>query len=168
MKPNVFGLLAAPGPFEEDADRLMAFGQFVGSWDMESTWHDQGGGRRQGKGEWHFAWILGGRGVQDVLFASGAPPHQVGTTLRCYDRAMDAWHVTWMQPASGEFVHLLGREVGDQIVLEGAGPDPRRRERWTFREITADSFRWLGEVSFDGGATWSLEQEMRGHRRASA
>src|SRR5919109_244353 len=132
MKPNVFELWAAPGPFEEDSDRLMAFGQFVGAWDMESTWYDQSGGRRQGTGEWHFAWILGGRGVQDILFTSGAPPHQVGTTLRCYDQALDAWHVAWMQPASGEFVHLLGRQVGDQIVLEGAGPDPRRRERWTF------------------------------------
>jgi len=162
---DVFNLLAASGPFAEYAEKLMLYGQFVGSWDIDATWYEQGGGRRKGKGEWHFSWILGGRGIQDVLFAAGAPPHQFGTTLRCYDIAVDAWHVTWMQPYGGEFVHLLGRKVGDRIVQEGVGSDHRRRERWSFTDITQDSFLWLGEVSFDDGVTWFLEQEMRAIRR---
>ena len=162
---DVFDLLAAPGPFPEYADKLMLYGQFVGVWDIDATWYKQAGGQRQGKGTWQFDWILGGRGIQDVLFASGAAADQFGTTLRCYDSAMDAWHITWMQPASGEFVHLIGRRDGDRIVQEGAGADPRRRERWSFTDITADMFLWLGEVSFDDGATWFLEQEMRAVRR---
>ncbi len=165
---DVFGLLAASGPFAEHAEKLMLYGQFVGSWDMDVTWYEQGGGQRKGRGEWHFAWILGGRGIQDVLFGAGAPAHKFGTTLRCYDPAMDAWHVTWMQPYGGEFVHLLGRKVGDRIVQEGIGSDPRRRERWSFTDITPDSFLWIGEVSLDDGATWFLEQEMRATRRSPA
>jgi len=116
----------------------------------------------------HVAWILGGRGVQDVLFATETPPHQFGTTLRCSDVTLDAWHISWMQPASGEFVHLLGRKVADRIVQEGAGPDQRRQERWSFADITPDTFTWLGEVSFDGGAVWFVEQEMRAIRRAAS
>src|SRR5512146_808249 len=104
----------------------MLYGQFVGAWEIDATWYGEGGEVRKGKGEWHFGWVLGGRGIQDVLFAAGAPPEQFGTTLRCYDSALDAWHVTWMQPYGGEFVHLVGRRVGDRIVQEGSGSDPRR------------------------------------------
>ncbi len=161
---DVFDLVAASGPFAEYAEKLMLYGRFVGSWEIDATWYEQGGGRRKGKGEWHFAWILGGRGIQDVLFAARAAPQQFGTTLRCYDAAMDAWHVCWMQPYGGEYVYLLGRQVGERIVQEGVGSDPRRRERWSFTDITPDSFLWIGEVSFDGGATWVLEQEMRATR----
>ena len=161
---NVFDLIAAPGPCPDYTDKMMLFGQFVGSWEIDGIWHKQNEPSRKGQGEWHFAWILGGCGIQDVLFASGAPPPQFGTTIRCYDRALDAWHVMWMQPASGEFVRLLGRKIGDRIINEGSGTDQHRRERWSFTEITPDSFLWLGEVSFDSGATWFLEQEMRARR----
>jgi hypothetical protein len=162
---DVFELLAASGPFDEYAEKLMLYGQFVGSWDIDATWYERAGGCRKGKGEWHFAWVLGGRGIQDVLFRAGAPAHEFGTSLRCYDATLDAWQVAWMQPHGGEFVHLLGRDAGDRIVQEGMGSDRRRRERWTFSEITAQSFLWLGEVSLDDGLTWFLEQEMRATRR---
>lgn len=165
---DVFERIAASGPFADLSEKLMLYGQFVGSWDIDATWYEPGGLRRTGKGEWHFQWILGGRGVQDVLFACDAPPDQFGTTLRCYDREMDAWHIAWMQPAGGEFVHLVGRKVGDRIVQEGVSSDPRRRERWSLSEVTASSFLWTGEVSFDDGLTWVLEQEMRAVRQVES
>lgn len=152
-QPDVFQLIAASGPFAEYADKLMLFGQFVSSWDIDSTWYAPDGNQRRGKGEWHFCWILGGRGIQDVLFASGAISYQFGTTLRCYDVALDAWHASWMQPSSGEFAHLLGRQVGDRIVQEVLGAGPHQRDRWSFTEITSESFVWLDEVSFDDGVT---------------
>ncbi len=162
---DVFEMLAAPGPFAEFADKLMLFGQFVGSWDIDATWYQPDGTRRTGTGEWHFDWILGGRGIQDVLFASGAPAHQFGTTVRCYDSALDAWHLTWMQPTSGEYVNLLGRKIRDRIVCEEIGATNGKRACWSFTDITPDSFHWLGEVTSDDGVTWFLEQEMRATRR---
>jgi hypothetical protein len=162
---DVLKLLAAAGPYPPDADKLMLYGRLVGTWDVESTWH-QAGVQTHGTGTWVFGWVLGGRGVQDVLFASGAAPEQYGTSLRCYDAATDAWHIARMQLASGEFVHLVGRQVGDLVVQEGINSVASRRERWTFSEITRDSFRWTGGVSFDAGATWLVEQEMGGRRRA--
>jgi hypothetical protein len=164
-QPGVFDLIAAPGPAGDVSEKVMLYGQFVGSWDIDAAWYEPGGIVRKGKGEWHFGWILGGRGVQDVLFAVGAPPEQFGTTLRCYDAEQDVWRVSWMQPYGGEYVHLVGRKVGDKIVQEGTGSDPARRERWSFTQITPASFLWLGEVSFDSGVSWQVEQEMRASRR---
>jgi hypothetical protein len=164
-QPDVFNLLSASGPFTEYTEKLMLYGQFVGAWNIDATWYEANGRFRKGKGEWYFNWILGGRGIQDVLFASGSSPHQFGTTLRCYDVDQDVWVITWMQPYGGEFVHLLGRKKGDRIVQEGIGTNAHRRERWSFSDITPDSFLWLGEVSFDEGHTWFLEQEMRATRR---
>ena len=163
---GVFDLLAAKDPFPQEAAKLMLFGQFVGSWGIDGTWHKPDGTSRTGRGEWHFDWILGGRGIQDVLFAAGAPHHEFGSTIRCYDKNLDAWHLTWMQPSSGEFVNLLGRKLGDRIVCETFDSSPHRR--WSFADITPSSFHWLGEVSSDDGKTWFLEQEMRGSRRSPA
>ena len=165
QRSNALELLAADGPAPSHADKLMLYGQFVGSWDIHSTNFNADGTRTERQGEWHFAWVLGGRGVQDVLFASGAPAHKYGTTLRCYDETHDVWRVSWMAPGGGEFANLIGCHIGDCIVQEGAGPDPRRVERWTFSDITPTAFTWRGEVSFDQGKTWSLEQEMRAVRR---
>ena len=163
---SVSRLLFAAAPFAEHAVELMLYGQFVGSWDVDATWHDWQGVTSTAEGEWHFAWILGGRGVQDVLFASGAPPDRHGTTLRCYDASADAWHIFWAQPSGGEFVRLLGRKIGDRIVQEVVPSDAERRERWSFMDVTPDTFTWLDEVSLDDGATWFLEQEMRATRRS--
>lgn len=162
---DALDLVKSTGPFEEYFDKLMLYGQFVGSWDVESTWYDQEGITRKDKGEWHFQWILGGYGIQDVLFVVGAPPYKFGTTIRCYDKNIDAWHITWMQPFEGEFVTLLGHKVGNKIIQEGAGTDPHRLERWIFDNIRPVSFSWIGEVSFDNGQNWKVEQEMRVNRR---
>ncbi len=61
--PKALELLAADGPFAEYADKLMMYGQFVGSWDVHSTNFNADGTRTERRGEWHFAWVLGGRGV---------------------------------------------------------------------------------------------------------
>ena len=37
--------------------------------------------------------------------------------------------------------------------------------RWRFVEIEADSFRWIGDVSTDGGKTWTPALEMHARRR---
>ncbi|MBN1319227.1 MAG: ribose 5-phosphate isomerase B [Thermoleophilia bacterium] len=162
---RVPALVGAAGPAPEHAEKLMLYGQFVGSWDIECTWYEREGSARTASGEWHFGWILGGRGVQDVLFPSGVSRDQYGTTIRGYDTASDTWHICWMQPWGGEFVYLVGRAVGDRIVQEVEGPHPGRLERWSFTEITPRSFVWLGEVSSDDGLKWFVEQEMRARRR---
>lgn len=167
--PVAIARLAASEPEPELADKLMLYGRFVGSWDVDGVYFDEEDGTRtrEQRAEWHFSWVLGGRGVQDVLYAVGAPPERFGTTLRCYDHAADLWHVTWMAPASTQFVHLVGRELDGRIEQIGQSPDSTRIERWTFSEITDESFLWQGEVSRDEGKTWRVIQEMRATRQAT-
>ncbi|HOX32362.1 MAG TPA: hypothetical protein PLB91_08525 [Spirochaetales bacterium] len=164
----VFELLAAPAARPAAEEGLDLYDGLIGSWDIVSTWFRGGAAVSSRRGQWHFARILGGRGVQDILFAEGAPPEERGTTLRCYDASIKAWRVAWMMPSSGEFAQLVGRREGGRIVQEGAGAEPGGRLRWSFAELEPGSFLWLGELSRDGGATWELEQEMRAARRPEA
>jgi hypothetical protein len=137
---------------------LDLYGQFVGSWDVESS--------VAGAGEWHFAWILGGTAIQDVIHPAGAPPERHGTTVRAYDPRAGVWHLFYTCPGDGEFVSLVGRAAGDRIVQEGHDlDDPSRQQRWSFFDIEPASFRWQGELSTDGGATWTITHEMRAERR---
>ena len=137
----------------------------IGSWDVVSRSFAEDGSTSQVEGEWHFGWILGGWGVQDVLFLKGAPADERGTSIRCYDPAADVWRVVWMEPWDHEFAVLDARRVGDRIVQEGEAMDGSARVRWTFSDLTADGFVWRGERSLDGGASWRLGLEMHGTRR---
>jgi hypothetical protein len=88
-----------------------------------------------------------------------------GTTLRVYDPGIDAWHILWSDPLRQYYTRQIGRARGKDIVQDGTD-DAGAAVRWSFTEITPDSFRWLGERSLDGGATWQLQAEFRARRVA--
>ena|SRR5437588_851676 len=155
LEPNIRSADAPPCPYEP----------LVGSWAIAARWYPDGDGPRETKGEWHFSWILGGWGIQDVLFAAGAGTERRGTSIRCYDTVAAAWRVVWMMPASREFAALIARQDGVRIVQEGAALDLSSHQRWTFSDITENGFLWQGESSSDG-STWKLEGEMRGTRES--
>jgi len=166
--PNdALSLLRAEAPWAEYSESLMTYGRFVGSWSVESTWYKSSGERIRMDGEWHFSWILGGRGIIDVLYGAGFTPDRYGTTLRYYDSDKDLWHCTWMQPGVNEFTQLVAWKSGDDIVQEIQGLQDRR-EIWRFTEICQDSFLWRTEVSRNGGASWFVEQEIRAKKRRTA
>jgi hypothetical protein len=166
-------VLAAPGPLGEYADKLGLFGQFVGSWDIEATYFRPDGSRRgERRGEWHFGWALQGRAIQDVIISpplaeieAGAPVAEYATTVRFYDPRIDAWQVTYVAPVAGVTVNLVARGVEDGVVLDGRLPNGNPC-RWTFTEIAADGFRWLGYESADDGETWFMDEEMLVRRTA--
>jgi hypothetical protein len=138
------------------------YGQFIGSWDMENHQYDESRGEWfDSRGEVHFSWILEGRAVQDLW---GNPTTGFGTTIRCYDLAIDAWRVGWYAPRSGIYCTLIGRQDGKMIMQEGQQQDGRPI-RWSFHDVTPDSFVWRGEISDDGGKSYRLEQEMHCRRR---
>lgn len=164
--------LRADGPYRDYADKLMLFGQFVGSWDVEGRFFNEDGGvRSEHRGEWHWGWVLEGRVIQDVLIspprdqrAPGEQSYEYGTTLRAYDPRIDAWRVSFVMPVYGATVNLVAREHYDEIWLEGRGPK-NELFRWTFSEITRERVRWRGFVSLDEGRTWVNDEEMILHRR---
>jgi hypothetical protein len=162
--------LRAEAADETLAGKLRLYGQFVGSWDLAVAWHPPGGATQRAAGEWHFAWVLAGRAVQDVwIFPSrsvrATPPWAFyGSTFRWYEPAIDAWHIRYFEPTRPFEMRQLGRAVGADIVQVGEDHNGIRR-RWRFVDIAERSFRWLGEASWDRGETWTLELEM-GARRA--
>ena len=167
--------LAATHPFRQYADELALFGRLVGSWDIEDTHFDRDGTPRKVQaGEWHFDWVLEGRAIQDVIISppreerrrTSAPANEYGTTLRFYDPRIDAWRVCFVAPVVGAVVNLIARRVGDDIVLEGPGPDGLLY-RWMFTDITEATFRWRGYESSDEGRTWFMDEEMKARRRTS-
>jgi len=164
--------LQADGPFPEYADNLMLFGRLVGSWDIEGRFLDEEGNViREGTGEWHFGWVLEGRVIQDVLIAPpregrerGQPSRSYDTAIRAYDPSIDGWRVTVVAPVYGATVNLIARERGDEIWLEGLGPE-NKTVRWTFSEFSDERVRWQGFVSKDGGSTWVRDEEIILNRR---
>src|SRR5438128_167584 len=119
---STFPALLADKPSAEHTDKLMLFGQFVGSWAYDAKEYHDDGSHLTGKGTIDFQWVLKGRAVQDVWTEterSDSSPKVCGTTVRFYDPATDTWKVTWMDPVNVAVKTLVARKVGGEIVLEG-------------------------------------------------
>jgi hypothetical protein len=124
------------------------------------------------KAEAHFAWVLEGRAVQDVWImppAAARTPipdkarNMFGTTLRVFDPQLQAWRITWINPAQNARAELIGRRHGNDVVQLGAHSDGTPI-RWLFTNITPDSFRWTGESLEADGRTWKLQGEFLARR----
>lgn len=174
-KADFHSVLAAPGRSPEIPESADVYGWLIGSWELDVLHYGVDVSARRLKGEVHFGWVLEGRAVQDVWIM---PPrskrtrdadrmlNMYGTTLRVWDPAIQAWRVSWVDPATGRRDELVGRRIGPEIVQIGIHADGAPI-RWTFTEITADSFRWTGEVLQADGKTWKLEGEFRAKKKAS-
>ena len=167
--------LGADGPVADRAGKMDLYGRFVGSWELDVMQIADNGSERRRRGEWHFGWVLEGRAVQDVWIVpprgelrrgdAAANVNSCGTTLRIYDSSIDAWQIQWTDPVTQNFLHMIGRAEGCDIVQLGNRPDGQMI-RWRFSEITPNSFRWTGEISADKGASWRLQVDFSARRVA--
>jgi hypothetical protein len=166
-------MLAAPARSTEIPDSADAYGWLIGSWELEVIryWGMDVAARRV-KGEAHFAWVLEGRAVQDVWIMPRRSDrtgrleknmNMYGSTLRVWDPSIQAWRISWRNPAGDHHEDQIGRRCGNDVVQIGTRPDGTPT-RWTFTEITEDSFHWLGEALEADGKTWKLEGEFRAVR----
>ena len=146
--------LHTDAPAADRADKMNLYAFLIGRWEMDAIVHTDQGPQR-GSGEIHAGWVLQGRAIQDVWALPGV---FYGTTLRIYDPGIDAWHILWNDPLRQYYTRQIGRARGNDIVQDGKN-DAGDAVRWSFTERTSDSFRWLGERSLDGGATWQLQAE---------
>jgi hypothetical protein len=176
MSSAFLDALGADGPAPDRAGKMELYGRFVGSWDLDVTQFSVDGTQRRRKGEWHFGWALEGRAVQDVWIVpprgelrrgdASANANSYGTTLRVYDPDINAWRVQWSDPVRKSFLHMIGREQDGDIVQLGTDADGLLA-RWRFTQITTNSFRWLGEVSADQGASWRMVTDFSAVRMKS-
>jgi hypothetical protein len=171
--------LAADDRAADRAGKMDLYGWLIGSWDLDVTRFLDNGSERRRQGEWHFGWVLEGRAIQDVWIVprrgnlrqgdAAANLNSYGTTLRIYDRRIDAWQIRWIDPVTQNFLSMIGRKQGDDIVQLGNSSDGRPI-RWSFSQITQNTFRWRGETSADGvameAADWRLDLEFVARRVA--
>ena len=172
---KLISVLHAEKPAADRAEKLQLYGRFIGDWETKVIAHAPGGARHEGSGEIHFGWILEGRAIQDVWMIPrlaerpNAPPFPVagnwfGTTIRVYDPDIDAWRIYWIDPARNVFRQQLGRQRGDDVVQEGK-TETGALSRWSFTNITPNSFHWLGESSASGDGSWQLVVEVLAQRK---
>lgn len=160
--------LLSNGPHEDvsPADRL--FEPFIGSWDLDITWYDHGAVTRRAKGEWHFAWVLEGRAIQDVWVV---PPreqrhgtdelYEYGTSIRFPDPSCGGWLSTWLGPMQRVVRVFLARPADGDVVLETRLEDGRRTQ-WRFSDITPTSFSWSNATEQNG--EWIVTQRFTARR----
>jgi hypothetical protein len=165
----MINVLASRQPHPSLGEEAQTFDRFVGTWDAEFTSYRDGGKVYHRKGELHFGWVLDGRAVQDLWIAyptADRKEREIGTTIRFFDAALKQWRIVFVLPEFNYVVTAQGGREGDRIVLHGVDSNGLPI-RWTFSEITHDTFHWQGERSHDGGKTWKLEEDHHMKRRAS-
>ena len=149
------------------------FGFLIGSWDLETVLYDADGRMQRSRGELHASWVLEGRAIQDLFIfprrtdrASGVPARgdRYATTIRTYDRALNAWRVNFINPAADETsAQLIAQRRGQGIEMEGklSGGTPIR---WRYESITPTSFHYSAEKRGNDGKSWQLYLELFGKR----
>ena len=169
------GVLDSPGPAADRPPEAHLYDFLVGHWDLKVVGHGANGAQQESRGELHAEFVLEGRAIQDVWITpprgerAGAAELPVtgafyGTTLRIYDPGLKAWRIQWSDPVTQYYAQQIGRPEGADIVQLGDMPDGSKL-RWRFTEIRPDSFHWIGEMSVDGGASWTLVVEIFAKRK---
>ena len=131
--PSLIAALHTDRPAPDRADKMGLYGWLVGRWEMDTAVYDDNGAKQTGRGEVHAGW----------------------------DPGLDAWHILWSDPVRQYYARQIGRARGNDIVQEGKN-DAGDTIRWSFTEITPNSFRWRGERASDGG--WRLQAEFFARR----
>ena len=169
-----YSLLGSTTRSPEIPESADVYGWLCGSWDLDVRCYRGVNVAGHGlQGEVHAARVLEGRAVQDVWIMPRSDRRQsdsdramnmYGTTLRSWDATSQSWHIAWTNPVRGHREEQLGRWNGRDIIQEGTRPDGTKT-RWTFTEITEQSFHWRGEALYPDKSTWTLEAEFIATRR---
>jgi hypothetical protein len=143
--------LAADGRSPEIPHASDAYGFLIGHWELDVLHYwAQNVAARGLKGEVHAGWVLEGRAVQDVWIMprrSDRTPNldkkfnMYGTTLRVWDAGLEAWRITWSNPAGDHYEQQIGRRIGNdivQLVTVNESPSLARVVGWPVSMILGD------------------------------
>lgn len=153
-RAGVFGELSENAP-EETAQ----FEFLVGDWDCTTkSLKPDRSGFVEGKGRWIGYYILGGWAIQDD-WSSPGPGGLIfhGTNVRSFNPQTKKWDNRWVAAGSLQWKYYEAEKKGDTMVMiggEGEDPNGKFIDRNVFHNITADSWSWRKDRSYDGGETW--------------
>lgn len=107
------------------------------------------------KGEWHFARVLDGMAIQDVIII---PNYETGITIRVFNPKLKVWGVTYS--FIGRVIRLKANKQDGKIVLDNID---NKNRKWVFVKIEDNHFRWL-DVSRNGYGEWQVDFEINAER----
>lgn len=128
------------------------FGELIGSWKIQYIDKKTDVAL---KGEWHFARVLDGMAIQDVIII---PSYESGITLRVFNPNKKAWDVTYS--FVGRVIRLEANKHDGKILLSHIDNENRK---WVFAKIEDNNFRWL-DVSRNDGGEWQVDFEIIAER----
>lgn len=129
-------------------EELNYFGKLVGSWKINYVDNND---VFTMQGEWHFAWVLEGMAIQDVIILSG---YEYGTSLRIYNPDTHAWDVAYGY--TGKIIRLEAKKQDDMIVLTFIDDECRK---WIFTKIEDNHFHWQN-VTIQNNGEWHINAEI--------
>ncbi len=135
----------APAPAGCDTPEARQLDFWVGDWELSY----EGGTSRN-----RITKTLGGCVILEQF--TGAPGTKLdGTSVSTFDRASGLWRQVWVDNTGAWLDFTGGTDGGDRTFERELTKDGKRiRQRMVFREVKADSLKWLWQRSDDGGATW--------------
>lgn len=128
------------------------FDKLIGSWQIDYVDTNIS---HMIKGEWHFAWILEGMAIQDVIIL---PDYEYGTSLRIYNPNTHIWDVAYGY--TGKIIRLEAVKQNDKIVLTFIDDE---RRKWVFVKIEDDYFHWQN-VTIENDGEWHINAEIYAKR----
>jgi hypothetical protein len=90
---------------------------------------------------------------------SGGPASDRADKMTLYGWLIGQWTMDAVVHRNDGSQHTRPGEIHFGWVLE-------ETVRWSFTEITPDSFRWTGKRSRDDGKTWQLQADFRARRKS--
>lgn len=102
----------------------------------------------------------GGCVIQEQF--NGAPGSKLeGMSVSAFDRTANRWKQTWVDN-TGAYLDFTGGFAEGRMILEREAEQGGRkfRQRMVFRDIAADSLKWLWQRSDDGGRSWETKWEI--------
>lgn len=89
-------------------------------------------------------------------------PTYAGKSINIYDRSDSKWHQTWVDIKGALSEYTGGIRDGKMVYVANERQNGRDvMLRMTFTPLEDGSVRQYGEVSFDGGMTWTMRYNLR-------
>lgn len=142
------------------------FGKFIGKWNLDLIIINPDGSNIKYKGEWHFHRILQGRAIQDIWIIPGLTSnkvnefHEFGTTVRTFNPKTNKWKAVWIGPIQNQLFVFDIEDNNEQIILTEMN-NPNLEMKWSFFDISKNSFKWKSEVKINEHNNWFTNYHMK-------
>lgn len=149
-------------------EQVKELAHYIGTWDAsgKAKW-DPAGDWQEATAVMTYSWVADKAAVQMEYSSDFQGMKMVGLGLMCYDRENKEWQSSWIDNMGARLSLYTGNKEGDKVVLMGEEKygGMTMHARITTYDETDDHFKWMYEMSTDGGETWVTSAEMEYTKR---